>query len=56
MLKVAKTLRSSGHHLQVGASWRNVYDDAFPFIDPVRLGMALMAGFLIGLTICGRSA
>jgi hypothetical protein len=28
MLKVAKTLRSSGHHLQVGASWRNVYDDA----------------------------
>jgi hypothetical protein len=56
MLKVAKTLRLSGHHLQVGASWRNMYDDAFPFIDPVRLGMALMAGFLIGLTICGRSA
>jgi uncharacterized spore protein YtfJ len=27
-----------------------------PFIDPARLGMALMAGFLIGLTIGRRSA
>jgi uncharacterized spore protein YtfJ len=27
-----------------------------PFIDPVRLGMALMVGFLIGLKIGSRSA
>jgi hypothetical protein len=27
-----------------------------PFIDPARLGVALMVGFLIGLTIGRRSA
>jgi hypothetical protein len=27
-----------------------------PFIDPTRLGMALVVGFLIGLTIGRRSA
>jgi uncharacterized spore protein YtfJ len=111
MVKVAKTLRSLGDHLQVGASVRNVYGDPvniggrtvipiarvsygfgaggrvggngdaelergrsgggagmtarpvgaleiteagtrfIPFIDPARLGMALIVGFLIGLTI-----
>ena len=27
-----------------------------PFIDPARLGIALMAGFLVGLTLVRRSA
>jgi uncharacterized spore protein YtfJ len=116
MVEIAKTLRSLGDHLQVGASVRNVYGDPvnvggrtvipiarvsygfgagggvgaskeaeperggsgggagmsarpvgaleitetgtrfIPFIDPVRLGVALMVGFLIGLTIGHRSA
>ena len=116
MVKVAKTLRSLGDHLQVGASVRNVYGDPvniggrtvipiarvsygfgaggraggngdaeserggsgggagmtarpvgaleiteagtrfIPFIDPARLGMALIVGFLIGLTIGRRPA
>jgi len=111
MVKVAKTLRSLGDHLQVGASVRNVYGDPvniggrtvipiarvsygfgagrglggneetkserggsgggagmsarpvgaleiteagtrfIPLIDPARLGVALMVGLLIGLTI-----
>ena len=107
IVKVAKTLRSLGDHLQVGTSVRNVYGDPvnvggrtvipiarvsygfgaggseevkserggsgggagmsarpvgaleiteagtrfIPFIDPTRLGMALVVGFLIGLTI-----
>lgn len=111
-MRVAKTLRSLGDHLQVGASVRNVYGDPvnigrrtvipiarvsygfgvggseeadserggsgggaamsarpvgaleiteagtrfIPFIDPSRLGMALMLGFLIGLTIGRRPA
>ena len=112
IVKVAKTLRSLGDHLQVGTSVRNVYGDPvnvggrtvipiarvsygfgaggseevkserggsgggagmsarpvgaleiteagtrfIPFIDPTRLGMALVVGFLIGLTIGRRSA
>jgi uncharacterized spore protein YtfJ len=115
MVKVAKTLRSLGDHLQVRASVRNVYGDPvnvggrtiipitrvsygfgagggageseesgserggsgggaglsarpvgaleiteagtrfIPFIDPARLGIALMVGFLIGLTIGRRT-
>jgi hypothetical protein len=92
MAKVAKTLRSLGDHLQLGASVRNVYGDPvdvggrtvipiarvsygfgagggargseeaaleiteagtrfIPFVDPARLGIALIVGFLIGLTI-----
>ncbi len=108
MAKVAKTLRSLGDHLQVGASVRNVYGDPVdvggrtvipiarvsygfgagggargseqaefercgsgggagmsarpvgaleiteagtPFVDPARLGIVLIVGFLIGLTI-----
>jgi len=111
MAKVAKTLRSLGDHLQVGASVRNVYGEAvnvggrtvipiarvsygfgagggargseeaeperggsgggagmsarpvgaleiteagtrfIPFVDPARLGIALIVGFLIGLTV-----
>ena len=111
MAKVAKTLRSLGDHLQVGATVRNVYGDPvdvggrtvipiarvsygfgaggrarrsedaeserggggggagmsarpvgaleiteagtrfISFIDPARLGIALIVGFLIGLTI-----
>ena len=111
-VKIAKTLRLLGDHLQVGTSVRNVYGDPvkvggrtvipiarvsygfgaggseevkserggsgagagmsarpvgaleitesgtrfIPFIDPTRLGMALVVGFLIGLTIGRRSA
>src|SRR6266850_8582401 len=95
MAKVAKTLRSLGDHLQVGASVRNVYRVSWgfgpvgsarergsrvraggsgggagmsarpvgaleitevgtrfiPFVDPARLGIALIVGFLIGLTV-----
>jgi uncharacterized spore protein YtfJ len=113
MLKISKTLRSFGDHLQAGASVTNVYGDPIkvggrtvipiarvgygfgagggirregeqpqgggsgggagmrahpagaleitdagtrfiPFVDPARLGVAMMAGFLIGLVI-GRS-
>jgi uncharacterized spore protein YtfJ len=117
MLKISKTLRSFGDHLQAGASVANVYGDPIkvggrtvipiarvgylfgaggggisrseeaesqgggsgggagmrahpagaleiteagtrfiPFVDPARLSMALMAGFLIGLMIGHRSA
>jgi uncharacterized spore protein YtfJ len=111
MAKVAKTLRSLGNHLQLGASVRNVYGDPvdvggrtvipiarvsygfgagggargseqaeserggsrggagmsarpagaleiteagtrfIPCVDPARLGIVLIVGFLIGLTI-----
>ena len=33
MVKVAKTLRSLGDHLQVGASVRNVYGDPVNIAD-----------------------